>query len=276
MPKLTYGFVKPETIAHRTLIYGAPAAGKTTIAVSANASEQWGPVLVVNIDEGLSSVSHVQNLREVKIHSYTEFNQLMTDLTLPVAQKPELLRPVRTVVFDSLSAMRDELLVEFTGIQADKKRREDAWSPEWKDYGKMSAFISDKLNELRSMGIHVIVLAGESPVVPGEMVKPNLNAKLLDYINYGLSHIWYAERDPKSGRYRIQVGPKKNFVLTKNRNPIYTAALKSLTRQQAESRKEDPVAQENWYYIPDYNHPTLEILYNLYLTSGAESAEVVA
>lgn len=274
---LQYSYVKPTTIAHRTLIYGEPASGKTTIAASLNTSEHWGPVLFLNIDEGLSSVSNMPNLRQVPIHSVDDLGQVVADLSRPVNEKDEFLRPVKTVVIDSLSALKDELLIEFTGQQFAKGRREDSYSPEWKDYGKMTNYLAGRLDDLRAMGIHVVVLAGAAPLMQDEMqigIRPNLNAKLLERLNYGLSHIWYAELDTKRNRYHLQVGRRpKNNTLTKNRNAVYTKALRELTLKEAQQRGEDPTQEVNRYVIPSHTHTTLAILYDLYLSSGAEKDE---
>jgi hypothetical protein len=270
---LSYGFASADSIAWRALIYGDYASGKTTIAASANLSDSLGPVIVGNIDMGLASVSHWEGLREVALHSPADLEQFLNDLSLPKEQMPAILRPVKTIIIDSVSALREETLVAFTEVQFKKGRREDAFDNQWKDFGRATNFLLSKFDELRAQGYNIILTAGLSPVMQDDTqigVRPDLNAALLKGLNYRMSNIWYAERSAAKSQYRLLIDDKPKLgIKTKTRNTLYREALKTLTRKEAVTRGADPEKEDGWYYIPHQDHPTLPTLYDLYITSGA-------
>lgn len=271
---MQYEYLTAEKETFRTLLFGPYGSSKTTVATSAHFSSKLGPALVLDIDGGLTSVTHHENLVQVPVHSFKELEQVVNDLTLPAERRPSIINGIKTVIFDSVSAIRDEILVEFTGQQFKKQKREDAYSPEWKDYGKMTNFILNKSDDFRKAGFNLIITAGSVDIMDGERIvatRPNLNRALLDGLNYRMSNIWYVERSKTDNRYRMLVVPPKasqRFDI-KTRNAEFAAALTKLTRQQAVERKEKESDKwEGWYLIPDHLHPTLPNLYDVYLETS--------
>ena len=282
MAKLDYGYASAESANFTTLIYGDFASGKTTIAASANLTDDLGPILVIDIDDGLASVSHWGGIRRVAVHTPAEFEQVMSDVSLPDETRPEILKGVKTIVIDSISAARDEQLLAWTAKEATKGRREDKFSPEWKDYGKMSRVMLHYIHQIKALRYNMILVAGSVPILQGKGddavqvgIRPNLNNNLLQGLNYGMSNIWYAERSSDKSKYRLLVDEFANpGIRTKTRNTLYAEALRKLTLDQAVERGvKDPSKSQGWYYIPDHRHPTLPILASLYRTSGAAQAE---
>jgi hypothetical protein len=270
MPAL-YSYLKPDEIAFRTLIFGPYGSSKTTIATSAHLSEKLGPVLVIDIDGGLSSVTHHEDLIQVPVHTPAELDQVINDLQLPNEKRPEILRGVRTVVFDSVSAFRDETLVNVTAGQVAKNKRDDQYSPEWKDYGKTTGLILNKFDAIRRMKMNLIITAGSTDVMDGDRIlstRPNLNKALLDGLNYRMSNIWYVERSKQEARYRMLIVPPKQSQRfdIKTRNAAFAKALSTLTRTEAQARGEKEVDKwDGWYLIPENTHPTIPILYDVFL-----------
>ncbi len=270
---LKYGFVKANELSFRGMIFGDYASGKTTIAASANLTDALGPVIIGDIDEGMSAVSHWTDLRRVPLHSPGDLEQFLLDMSTPKEHQDEFLKPVKTIIIDSVSALKDETLLAMTTVQANKGKREDAFDTQWKDYGRTTNFLLAKFDVLRAQGYNIILIAGSAVIQQDGLelgIRPDLNAALLKCLNYRMSNIWYAEQSQAQNRYRLLLEDKPKLgIKTKTRNTLFREALIKLTEDEAVKRGEDPVKQRGWYYIPDQDHPTLPNLYQVYLESGA-------
>jgi len=254
--------VTPQTDPFTLLLYGRTGGGKTTIAASAQQHEALADVLFVNVDRGMSSVSHIPGLRAVTIGSEEDI-QTLTHMF--VGERHEDVRSINTVVIDSLSALRDETLIDITQKAMEQGRRQDRFDVQQKDWGRMTRLLASFVTAIRNLGLNLIVTAGarEDLSEGYSVLVPDLNPGLRSTVSYAVSNIWYAaDRD---GSYRVLTLSRKGFQI-KTRNARFKEALVQFTRLHAPEGKEDEA--EGWFLAnTGSKHPTLEVLFNLYLNS---------
>ena len=240
------------------LLYGDTGTGKTLLAATAARRPDWTPTLYINADEGQDSIVHVDGLVELRVNTIDDMLSVVNQLNMPPAErKNPVLKDVKSVIIDSLSAMRDNLLVDLVenGILASKNKAANKerteFYPQIQDYGHLTFAMMAMVRGLKNIRLPLIMTAGidrketESGMIISQ--EPLLNPKIRQAVNYMTSFIWYV--DKKGGRHRLRVldDPEIPMVI-KTRNPLFVEALIADTRKRAAAQgAKDLAAAEGWY-----------------------------
>lgn len=275
MPLPTPTNVSPETEPFRVLLYGDPGAGKTTLAASVNQNPLMSPALVLDLDGGLSSVSHLGNVRQVTLKDTNELISILSEFLKPADKRTDGYQDVKTIIIDSVSALRDKVLTDAVETnskrEASKGKPRELMIPQIQDYGQMTYQLSSILHGFRQLPYHLILTAGveENRSQDGSTLlgaTPLLNPKLLQTVNYMMSFIWFAKKKGDES-YRLLTLPRGVYTI-KTRNPKFVTAIKAETRAQAPDKAD---AAEGWFDIKltadGSPTPNISDLYNLYLNS---------
>ena len=141
---------------HRTLVYGRPGSGKTTLATSGHADPRFGQTLVINIDDGLRSVAHTTALSTPRITSSAEFEEAIRC----IKSKAEGFEEIRTVVVDDLSRLHKLFLDEAI---AKAKGNRDLDTVEIQDYGFAGKRLMRCIQLVLTLPCHIILTASDAP-----------------------------------------------------------------------------------------------------------------
>ncbi len=125
------------------LLYGQPSVGKTTIAFSAE------NVLLLDFDKRTYTAPNRQHVAE--INSYADLQEIM--------QQPELIRPYRTIVIDTVGRMLDMIAQHI--IQSSPKSRTALGGLSLNGYGDLGSVFQNFLKFLRSQGKDIVMLGHE-------------------------------------------------------------------------------------------------------------------
>ncbi len=254
--------VSPTIDPFTLLLYGKTGAGKTVIGASAQQHKALADVLFVNVDRGMSSVSDRTTLRAVTIENEDD---IMAITRWFIGERHPDVKTIKTVVIDSLSALRDEALIDITNAEMLKGRRQDRFDVQQKDWGRMTRLLVSFVTTLRNLGLNLILTAGvRSDTSEGyEVLVPDLNPGLRSTVSHAVSNIWYAA--DRAGSYRLLTLSRGGFQI-KTRNAQFKTALEQYTRDNGPEGQEDEA--EGWFFANTGSmHPTLPILYDLYINS---------
>ncbi len=275
-PSITRQAVSPLDSKMRLLLYGDTGTGKTLLTGSLVRHPEMSPVLYINFDDGLASLAHVPGISYVKPNSLAEVMWLKAQLAKPPAARDKMLQDVKTVVIDSLSAGRDQILAELVakGMTKEKNPRTEAVL-EIQDYGRMQFAIGDFVSSLRQQPLHIVATAGVKYEYTADTLtggSPLLNPGLLQSISHMMGFIWYTAK--VGGKYKLLTIDKGIFQ-AKTRNPRFERAIRAETEKLAKAAGHtNPVSQQGWYTLAlddqDLPTPGLDNLYNLFLQSTKE------
>lgn len=274
--------VKPSNIYWRLLLYGGSGTGKTTLAATANLHPEMAPVLIINFDEGLASVAHVEGLHYVTVETPDEMLVVLSQFLLDDDKREPAYRGIKTVIIDSVTSWRNKALLSTVAKNTERdvkrgKNRELAL-PQLQDHGEVVYNINAILHGLIQRPVHLILTAEEekeqdqvSGVVTS--VAPAASPSLSRSLGYMMSYIWYTKMT--GGGYRL-LTQQKGVYQIKTRNPRFREALsQDSVRRARELFPDDPEkikAAEGWF-VPQLDYdtglvtPGLHDLYDLYLQS---------
>jgi hypothetical protein len=245
------------------LLAGDYGSGKTTVAASAQHHPDLADVLFLKVEDGIVSADHVEGILAVNTPTPLHVQATVNDLLKPPAQRPALLKTVKTVVIDSVSKLKDKTLNMMAEDAALKGKREESYINEIQDYGRSTVFISNMVDAIMQTGMNVILISGIDEVKTGNVtteIKPLLNAKLMKSLAHMMHFVWYMKEH--EGRFFLKVLPGGVYRV-KTRNPYFVKTLQTITK-------------DGWYEIPStdvlpgYEFPTIPTLFNLYLNSKPE------
>jgi phage nucleotide-binding protein len=142
-----------ETPFKKVLVYGDPGCGKTVFAATAPKP------LFLDVEYGFESVyNHPELAKEARRMKFMGIKAAEAFADKVLAGN---FAEYETIVIDTITAMQDKALKEFT-IAAYKKspnQREDAYTPEGKDYQRNTELMKHIIATLRDAPRHVILLA---------------------------------------------------------------------------------------------------------------------
>ncbi len=173
---------------HRTLVYGRPGSGKTTLATSGHADPRFGQTLVINIDDGLKSVAHTTTLTTPRITSSTEFEEAIKC----IKSKAAGFEKIKTVVVDDLSRLHKLFLDE--AIVNDKGNR-DLDDVQRQDYGRAGNRLLRCIHLVLTLPCHVILTALLKEVKddqdkPVSRYSPDMFGKTPDTVMGMVNNVW--------------------------------------------------------------------------------------
>lgn len=265
----------------RVLLYGATGSGKTLTAASAARHPELRPVLFLNFDDGMASITHIEGLHEVRITSINEMLAVVGQLILPEENREPEYRGFKTLVIDSLSAWRDATMNELvTKAVASKQRTE--MTTQIQDFGQMSFTLASIIQGLRQQPFHLVFTAGLDQEIEGDIIQrtmPLMQPKLRESVSYMMSFIWYMAQ--KDGKYRMLTLPRGVHTI-KTRNPRFARAIQQETVKRglataADDKKKDGSAYIGWWDMKlddnDIPTPGIDTLYDLFKISGAKGTD---
>jgi hypothetical protein len=214
----------------KVLVYGAPGAGKTTLACSGHAHPKMGKTVVANIEGGMLSVSKTSALTTDQLRTMAELEELFAC----IAHRKAGFEDVRTIVIDSGTELQTVLLDEIVDDASKRggKARTGPDDVQLQDYGTCTKRMQRLFRQFRDLPCHVIVTALVREVFPPATrqrpnpapvtAHPDFTRKLSNSVMGYFDHVWYMWREDD-----------KHYLLTqdagihrgKTRGPNFAAAL---------------------------------------------------
>lgn len=255
----------------RVLLIGETGVGKTSVAASCAAHADLSPVLVADSDFGLSSVTFVKGLRRADGSSAEKLFAISQELLKPDGTRRGLYNGVKTLVIDSLSALRDQALMEEARRAALAGKRLDGFTSERQDWLHLGNMVRESINQLRRAGFNIIMTAGvNSDVANGITVKEY--AGINDNLRKSIEHMcdWIFPVVRNGDKFGLLIAEREGYPVrrARARNHKLQKALIDLTIKQGTERGMKPEEAKGWYFRTDPEEPTLSIFYDLYLQVG--------
>jgi hypothetical protein len=133
-------------------IYGAPGSGKTTFAADAQDSPYGSPVVYLDAESGIRSVSHRSDVDVIQIANWAQIAAFMGLFKTQVSPR------WRTVVLDNMSEIQAMCI---------KNAQGDSDMPQIQHYGRATADILQLTRTCRDLArlrsVNFILIAWESP-----------------------------------------------------------------------------------------------------------------
>lgn len=140
----------------KTLLYGIPGAGKTTMALTMNDDPRLGPTLVLNFEGGLLSVVGRGDVDAYDVQTMDDLERILWALR----SRDPAVAHFRSVVVDSGSELYQKALREVVddNVQGSAKR-DDIDQIQIEDYGKAGTKVFRLFSMLRDLPLHIVVTA---------------------------------------------------------------------------------------------------------------------
>jgi len=257
----------------RILLYGESGVGKTLFAASAARHPDLYPVLYINFDDGMTSIVHIDGIKEVSVRSNNEMLAIANQLLLPEEKRDEAYRGFKTLVIDSITSWRDQTMSDLVTRAVNAGQRGEM-TTQIQDFGQMSFTLSSIIGGLRQAPYHIIITAGVDHEIVNEIIvksRPLIQPKLRESISYMMSFIWFMSQ--KEGRYRLLTLPK-GIQQIKTRNSRFVQALKDKSFDLAKKAGiKNPEASVGFFDIEldedGIPLPGIDKLYELFKASSA-------
>jgi hypothetical protein len=137
------------------LIYGEPGVGKTRLAATAQDHEDTSPMLLIDIEGGLTSIKNRDDIQVVTVRSFRDFIKLFNELV-----KEEHDFPFKTVAVDNMSELQEldkrEIMEVAYNANPD---RVDKDVPSQREWGKTAEHMRTITRHIRDLPCHTIMTA---------------------------------------------------------------------------------------------------------------------
>lgn len=252
-----------EHLGLRTLLYGDSGVGKTLMAGSIvmGDDERYSPAVFVDIDKGTASIAHLNDLIVIdapKNEPIKTVQELETEfLKTPEKRIPEL-RDVKTVIIDSLSALRDDTLANIASREAKRGRRASAFEMQLQDYKEMGNILAQAITTFQGLGINLIVTAelNEEKDQYNRVLSgiPGLNPDIWKRIRHKMDAIWYVAASKDTHAVKVLKNDDDPYY-AKLRNHAFAQALREIT------------TEKGYFVIPQFDFPTIPYLYEMFYSN---------
>lgn len=182
------------------LVYGDPGAGKTHLCGTAADSELTSPLLIADIEGGLTTLRHRKNVDVVSIRSMKELENLYNRLHASIKDGKMY---YKTFAMDSLSELAD---LDMRDIMKDAYSRNpdkvDKDVPSQREWGKSRAHMRTIVRAFRDLPCHVIYTAQVATLQEeGQPTKyfPGLSGKLRTEIPGFMDIVGYLTAESDQG-----------------------------------------------------------------------------
>lgn len=206
------------------MIYGEPGVGKTYLAGTAEDHAKTAPLLVIDIDGGVTTLRHRPGIDVMQVRSFNDLVSAYRTLhdAIPADGKKF---PYGTIVVDTLSELQQLDLNEVMGTMARLNDKLDADIPDQRGYGKSGAHIRKIVRAFRDLPCNVIFNCHSSSERDNNMRlihQPKLVGKLridipgfLDIVGY------YRMGDGENGVERLLQFQKTETAIAKDRTGAF-------------------------------------------------------
>lgn len=218
----------------KAIIYGAPGAGKTTLATSGWEHPNMRETLIVDFEGGTLSVSNTGALVTPLIRTTAS----LAEVYLGLKDRTEEYESIGTVVLDSGSKFQEMVIAEVMAQNVKDGKLKGDGSPrteedlEIQDYGKATKICHRILERFRSLEMNVIMtaLARETspeasisrPNPPPTDVRPDFMPKLGNHLMGCFDHVWYMMRNEGS---HLMLTQRKGVFMAKTRGHMFADGI---------------------------------------------------
>jgi hypothetical protein len=271
---------QPQTLnsEHRSLramLYGRTATGKTLAASTAQDHPDLGPVLFINIDDGLTTIAHRHDIHYYNFETLQDIVDLQNEFSKERSRRDGIYATFNTVIIDSISKLKDDLLEE---DRTDKSGNRAAHLT-YTNWNNMMDAILRFIDTLANSDVHMILIAGADYEDQNgvTIVRPDVNPALWRKVGHRMDFIWRTYI--QNGRFRIQIADDGQFT-GKTRNPellrllreYNTDAIKKKlpTDSLAKLSDDDLFRLSNVLINDGPNFSTFPLVYDMYIKATKE------
>lgn len=231
----------------KSLVFGEPGAGKTTLGGSAGESELTSPGLILDIDGGLMSIRHYKGLMVKQVRGLDELKQTFADIHSAIdwsdPNDPKL--PFKFLMVDSLTELQKIDMQEImAGTKAVIEGRQDPYVPSEREWFISQGHMREIVRKFRDLPCHILFTAHLDPKkdTKNRMVNgPDLPGKLRNQVSgfFDVVGYLYATIEDGTAVRKLQVA-KTDTTIAKDRlnvlgqvvvNPTFPMLVEKLNIQ---------------------------------------------
>lgn len=150
-------------------VYGDSGVGKTRLAGTATP-----PVLILNRDNGLMSLQHLKQYKDVMVEDINSSVDLEAALKNLRGVGEHDWRKFKTVVLDDLPSIQDMIMTELGEKAAERDDRRQLDEAQQRDYGVMGTRMRRYVRVLKTIPMHKVFVCQMAPDKDTGMIKPGL------------------------------------------------------------------------------------------------------
>jgi hypothetical protein len=227
--------VTAEHPTFNVMLVGDSGMGKTTMAASAQDHPEMADVLFGNVESGMLSIAHREDIHAVDIKSTPDVAKLVWSIA------NQEFPSVKTVVIDSVSEwqtinlaenVKEAILAGRNKAGGRDRTEDDAWQ---EDYLRCTKQIGRLVGYLRDLPVNVILTAHAKFVypknVPGaelggvepDRIVPALSQALMKTVMKSMDFVWTLDVDPETQKRFLVTVPKGPYLCKTRGEPFLEA-----------------------------------------------------
>lgn len=193
------------------MFYGDPGVGKTKLGSTAQDSEEFAPLLIIDTEGGLATIAEREDIETTEAKSVAKMNEIFKELTEDFKYETP---SFRTVMLDSITEFQKVDLSDVMRDAVAKNAREDKDVASQRSWGITINHMRTLVRGFRDLPCHCIFTAlakSEQDSDNTIITSPSLPGKLageipgfLDVMGY-----MYVDMNKGKGERRLQVQPTR-------------------------------------------------------------------
>ena len=182
------------------IIAGEKGAGKTLLACTAGQHPEMGPALLVNIEDGGVTASHLDGCDETEqLATFKDAQEVFWNLANKTKDEDTDWGSYRTVIVDSGTALQSMNIME---VARDNGKGSNEFRITQQDWGDSTRMVEELLRRFKALPLNTIVTAGvrnyyttdnaiQKEKVGPARVTPDFTPALANKLMYLYDHVWY-------------------------------------------------------------------------------------